>query len=339
VDDSGSLPYINSGDVALIDIDGRAYYYSATRIFDNDVADGGGMTDITETVLPGVGTAADPGHVSFRARHLLLGDVDDDDDLDLLVTWNNPASLVPESAESSFGSYAPYSYGVYKYVFDAGSAQEVASTRVLLNDGEGTFTDATSTWLPTPGGDEFWHAHRMALADLDGDDDLDLVLLHRRALNAYRYPGGVTPPAITRPSLRILRNDGSAFTDVTATAVPSEIVGMASRGRALAVGDIDLDGLPELVFGAAPDPDEFDDFRPERNREPPFTRVLWNRGGLTFELDAAFELPTSVDSGEAHALLIGDVDRDGLPAVHLIGERRPSSSHGGALQRVHEWQR
>lgn len=334
VDLTQNPPYISSGDVSVIDVDGRAYYYSATQVFTNRLDEGGGMEDVTGAVLPSVGTAADPGHVSYRARHLLVGDVDDDDDLDIVVTWNNPASLVPASAERSFGSYPRYSYGVYQYRFDAATAQEVASTRILLNDGEGTFTDETATWLPSPSGDEFWHAHRMALADLDGDDDLDLVLLHRRALNAYRYLPGVPPPAITRPSLRVLRNDGTGFTDVTATAVPSAITGPASRGRALAVGDIDLDGLPEIAFAASPDPDDARD-----TRAPPHTRVLWNRGGLRFELNDAFLLPASTDSGEAHALLVGDVDRDGLPALHLIGEHTPDASAGGALQRIHEWQR
>ena len=339
VDFTQNPPYINSADLELIDFDGRTYYYSATQVFDNAIADSNGMVDVTPAVLPSVGTEADAGHVAFRARHLVLGDIDQDDDLDLLVTWSNPASLIPRSAERSFGGYPKYSSGVYQHVFDADTAEEVAATRVLLNDGDGVFSDATDTWLPATGIDEYWHAYRMLLADLDGDTDLDLVLLHRRALNAYRYLPGVKPPSTSRPSLRILRNDGDAFVDVTATALPAEIVGEASQGGALAVGDIDLDGKPEIVFGATPDPDAYDDFNTANNRKPPFTRVLWNRGGLRFEIDDDFVLPASVDSGEVHALLIGDPDRDGLPGIHLLGENLPENSAGGTFLRIHEWQR
>ncbi len=321
---SGSITYVRTG-----------YYFSGTRVFDNDLENSNGFADVTEAVMPSVGTVAEPGAVAFPARHLLLGDVDLDDDLDVIVTWSNPASMIPASADGSYGAYLPYTYGRFAYQYDADTADPVVATRVLLNDGEGNLSDATATWMPAASGVEFWQAHRIALEDLDGDGDLDLILQHRRALNEWREEDA----AYDRSSLRILRNDGDAFVDVTATALPELPGGSGGvlRGRAIAVADLDLDGNVEIVIGTSTA------FTDDDEVALPSTRVLWGQGEMRWEFADDFVVPTSVDTGEVHALLIGDLDVDGVPSILLFGERIPMTSPGGALNpalfRVQDWLR
>ncbi len=94
--------------------------------------------------------------------------------------------------------------------------------RLLLNDGHGTFADGTATSLP-PGGDTILAA-AFADVDADGDPDLFLASFHGRD--------------------RLLINSGTgAFLDVSAARLPAT----ALQTVALAVGDLDGDGDPDLV--------------------------------------------------------------------------------------------
>ena len=328
VDFTRNPPYVHTSNIVRVD---QGYYFSGTRIYENQ--GGTRLADASEARLPFVGTKSVRGLPAFPARDLALGDLDGDSDLDLVLTFNNPAAVIPQSAATNHGGYAPYSYGRYEYFFNASRAIRTVATRVLLNTGAGDFTDATSTWLPAASGDEFWQAHRLLFQDLDGDGDRDLVLLHRRALNAHRFNPSDTPTAPARGSLRILRNDGAAagFTDVTATALPAALAGF--RGMAIAAGDIDQDGRVELVVGTR------EALVDGQGRALPSTRILWGGDGLVFTLRDEFVPGTSVDTGEVTGLLFGDLDRDGLLELLMLGEDAPRTSTGGELLRMFEWQR
>ena len=163
-----------------------------------------------------------------------------------------------------------------------------------------------------PGEDRAWlaeaHCDRTAaFGDLDGDGDVDLVV------------------AGLREPLRILRNDnGTSFTDVTATALPTLAGGSGGvlRGRGLAVADIDGNGKPEIVIGSD---EALDDGNGNTVRS---SRILWNvtNGTITFEFNEPFEPSFAVDTGEANAILIGDLDFDGLPGIVYITESLPGLS-------------
>ena len=241
---------------------------------------------------------------AFHSRDLALGDIDRDGDLDMVLTWDDPTTV------SAYGFYA-------------GSDVSRVATRVLQNDGNAKFTDVTASWLPAASAPEFWQAGRVVLADLDGDVDLDLLLLHARTL-------GATPAS--RPALRILRNDGATagFVDVTTTAVPAATTALPDdwRGEALTVADVDGDGHPDVLVSTT---ETLRDGDGARLRS---TRLLLGDGALRFRRGDGFLPPVAVDSGEAGELLLGDLEgADGLSLLRL-SESSPATSPGGAALRA-----
>lgn len=102
-------------------------------------------------------------------------------------------------------------------------ANDNSPNQLLLNDGNGRFVDATAgRFVMQPG----WNAsHSVDLADIDGDGDLDILIGNDDSL-----------------SNRVYTNDGfGSFTDVTATALPTN--GFSTQNQVVADfdGDGDLD--------------------------------------------------------------------------------------------------
>jgi Tol biopolymer transport system component len=96
------------------------------------------------------------------------------------------------------------------------------TNRLLRNDGGGSFTDVTTSVLRGSGA-----SIAAAWVDYDGDGDLDLYVV--KSLGAAN---------------QLLRNDGGGtFTDVT----PS-VLAVSTTGSAVAWGDYDNDGRPDLYL-------------------------------------------------------------------------------------------
>jgi hypothetical protein len=113
---------------------------------------------------------------------------------------------------------------------------------LYVNDGDGTFTDRTSAY----GLDYEGYATQVAFLDYDLDGDLDLYLL-THSTHAER---AIDDPAKTRarhPSAgdRLLRNDGSRFTDVSEQA---GILGGVDFGLGVVASDLNRDGCPDLYI-------------------------------------------------------------------------------------------
>ncbi len=152
----------------------------------------GGYTDVTATHLP---VDAD------TSRALAVGDVDGDGDQDLVV---------------GNGTFWSRSSG---------------PARLLQNDGQGRFTDISSTHASTLG-----VAYIVYLVDVDGDGDEDLL-------------SGI-PTGPQGGTLRLHLNDGAGkFTDVSSSQIPATAGFQVYHD--ISASDIDGDGDPDLVVCAS----------------------------------------------------------------------------------------
>ncbi|MCA8957247.1 MAG: VCBS repeat-containing protein, partial [Planctomycetes bacterium] len=187
---------------------------------------------------------------------------------------------------------------------------------LYLNTGKGRFVDATATRLPVG-------AHRtsdLALGDIDGDGDVDLVTANTYQNRLYLNDGtgvfqeatlGRLPKDTTDCIAMVMRdldNDGDldlvfaaygqnllylnngsgVFTDVTAT----HMVASSTTHWDVDAADIDGDGDLDLVFAAQSG-----------------NRLLLNDGTAHFTDVTAGRLPTIASTGLAATF--GDVDGDG----------------------------
>src|SRR5262249_50290020 len=100
--------------------------------------------------------------------------------------------------------------------------------RLYLNNGQGTFTDATAARLPIRSD----NTTSVAIGDVDGDRDLDLVF------------GTAARPFGERNRL-YLNDGGGTVLDATAARMP----GRLDDPQSVAIGDVDEDGDVDLLFG------------------------------------------------------------------------------------------
>ena len=164
--------------------------------------------------------------------NVALGDVDGDSDLDLLipnsrlgtvsVRLNNGAGSFSGTTEVGVGACVSVALGDLDGDGDLDLLTGggtlftgFANISVRFNNGNGTFAGTTSTGLL---------AGSLALGDLDGDGDLDLI-----AANG------------TNTGVNVRLNDG------TGTFSPLMPIAMSSNGN-LAVGDLDADGDLDFVI-------------------------------------------------------------------------------------------
>jgi hypothetical protein len=111
-----------------------------------------------------------------------------------------------------------------------------AQNRLLLNNGQGRFTDVTGSWLP-----ENSHGDMSALPiDLDGDGKLDLI--------TTSMPGGDGQLG----PVRAWQNTGARFEEISASVLPGD---PRAIGMHVAAADFDGDGKPDLFVAGLQSPD------------------------------------------------------------------------------------
>lgn len=214
------------------------------------------------------GVALDPSPDCGRMFSVVFADHDTDGDLDLhMVEWNALSPMPPHTSRSKL--YRNDGTGHFEDVTDASGANldasmvftqafadingdevsdliaagDFLSSRILLGDGDGTFTEAT---LDSGfGTDE--NGMGLAVGDIDGDLDLDLFV------TSIYDPSPVCDPSIgwECSGNRLYLNDGSGhFSDGT------DLYDVREGGWAwgTAFFDYDLDGDLDLGWTSGVDP-------------------------------------------------------------------------------------
>jgi tetratricopeptide (TPR) repeat protein len=188
------------------------------------------------------------------------------------------------------------------------------SYALYLNRGDGTFADATDSW--GLGGRRDWPTSS-ALADLDGDGDLDLYVCHYAAwdldnpqicrdptTNAYLNCNPLVARALPD---HLFRNDGDRFVDVTTEA---GIVDRNGRGLGVVAADLDDDGRIDLFVA----------------NDSSANLLFHNLGGMRFEEVGHIAGVAGNASGVYQAgmgVAAGDLDGDGridLAVTNFYGE-------------------
>ncbi|MEL7061365.1 MAG: VCBS repeat-containing protein [Acidobacteriota bacterium] len=210
-----------------------------------------------------------------------LADIDGDGDLDILMANGGQPDLVHlndgaggfTDSGQRLGSNSASSMAMAD--LDGDGDEDLAMgdadgiVRIFDGDGAGSFAEA-GPWL------NFGFANvvtEIALADVDGDGDRDLV--------------AATTGSLGDKATRIWTNNGAGvFTDSGLRLLPG------TNTNALAVGDVDGDGDLDLALGTYGTYGTVDD------------HVLLNDGSLGFT-------EVLVGSGSTTAMTFGDVDGDG----------------------------
>jgi hypothetical protein len=328
LDGDGDKDVVLSDDFSFNYNNYSTFTYSALHVLKNDGGLNFSDASLASLPLPRFWAYYYVSDRSWQGESVSLGDLDGDSDLDMVVSRRN-----------SFSAYPYYTYnGVFfYYIYTSG-------TRVLMNNGSGTFT------LPTPNltpyyysagvGNNYgysyyntvvdrWQADRNLLGDLNGDGNQDLVLVSRHhpvhvVVSGYYYYANPAGSSAARVLLGV--GDGSfvyyygavpwTYTNTYGFPYLDDFNGTDAQ-----LGDLDGDGSLDLVISHR-------SLRPSYSYPTSYpygygsnymigTRVLLNGGSGLFYFSYV-NMPVthgymagSYDFLQADCVRLGDLDGDG----------------------------
>ncbi len=261
---SHSLVYRNDGSGTFVDTTGTSMPRSAQQIVSVALGDVDGDNDLDAVF----GNAIDPFGVLPAQDQLYLNDGSG--------VFRDATARLPRDNDSSWS----IAFGDVDgdndldILFAIGSVYLVpGQNRLYINDGAGTYRDATAPNVPA-GGDVSLAA---ALGDVDGDGDLDAIFGNLYQQNRLCFNGG-----------------SGAFTEATGARIPAS----QDDTTTILLGDIDGDRDLDLVVGNGPAP------------QP--NRVYVNSGDGAFTDQSLRSLPSGDDRTTTAALgdIDGDGDLD-----------------------------
>lgn len=197
-----------------------------------------------------------PVFAGDEAQGIALVDIDKDGDLDMVVANQSPTNRLLlndgkghfSDATARLGKSVPTQTRevqiidanrdgrpdilFFNITSNAGAWERDPQARLLIQQGDGRFSDETKARLPQ----HTFSAWGGQIIDFDQDGAPDIVI------------GAIEVPGFVPMQLRAWRNDGKGrFSDVTLTAMPNSVVG---RHWSMAVGDLDGDKRDDLLVGA-----------------------------------------------------------------------------------------
>ncbi|HEY2744366.1 MAG TPA: VCBS repeat-containing protein [Polyangia bacterium] len=274
---------------------GDAYDYvamvpgaNAASSGDVAIAEAAGIATRYTVAAAGVGVVAGgaPDVPAAAVHQIVPADLDGDCRRDLVVVAGGaPVTLFRDNGDGTFAMSASVG-GAGMLAAAAGDVDGNGSVdlvtvggnaaHVWLNDGTGNFTEQSAALDTQP-----TDATVVALADLDGDGNLDLFI-------------GQGSKTAAIPLVYLNDKAGTGHFTYTAGALPPK----PARASALAVGDVDNDGDLDVVMaqlGGA-------------------VRMYVNRGDAFLDDRSFTNLPDQV-SADVPNLLLADLDGDCLPEL------------------------
>ena len=271
----------------------------------------------------------DIGHVPA------FGDVNGDGFLDMAVANTNHVAsrlYLTNGAPLTSGNYSTVQIGtdigygqdakiadvngdgkpdlILTYTIASTVASDPSGTAIYLNNGTSDpFGGVTPLRFLT--GDT---VEAIAVADLNGDGKLDLV-------------AAVSDGSLVQNNLYVFLNTGSASAPYgnPRTLQPDSDLGGGCLG--VSVGDVNGDGLPDLLFSCTPPSAT----APQPPPNPAVGAIYLNNGTADpFANVAPVDIPATAQSGYGRSIAVGALVRNGNPNVLIVDGSLVSSGQSGA---------